>query len=294
MAASGSRDESSRVMRVSRVPSANASTRPRPTTAACRKRTSARAYGSIEPLTSQSSTMRRGRDAGSRNARCDRLAAGAERRGAPCGAGRACPRWRRLRCWRRERRSAAGQPEVGHQPPGLGELGRRVRREVALAQHLGGAVAHRDRRACSVVVAGLGRVVVVARRRTRCVSSRATGGGAELEVVLVAPTTRGTRGRRCRRPRGAAPAWRDRPSTPRRGVRARRPRAPGRRRSCCRPARRGRRRAAAAANPTAIRSSSTACVGQALRSIAVLHELARGRARACAPGLRGTSGSCRG
>ena len=65
-AASGSRDDSSRVMRVSRVPSANASTRPRPTTAAWRNRRSARAYGSIEPDTSHSSTMRRGRSDGSR------------------------------------------------------------------------------------------------------------------------------------------------------------------------------------------------------------------------------------
>ena len=60
-AASGSRDDSSRVTRVSRVPSANASTRVRLTTAACTNRTNARAYGSMEPLTSSSSTSGRGR-----------------------------------------------------------------------------------------------------------------------------------------------------------------------------------------------------------------------------------------
>ena len=60
-AASGSRDPSSRVMRVQRVPSVNTSTCARPTTATCANRTKARAYASIEPDTSHSSTTRRGR-----------------------------------------------------------------------------------------------------------------------------------------------------------------------------------------------------------------------------------------
>ena len=50
---------SSRVIRVSRVPRANASTRRRPATAACTKRSNARAYGSIDPDTSSRSTRRR-------------------------------------------------------------------------------------------------------------------------------------------------------------------------------------------------------------------------------------------
>ena len=66
-------------MRVSRVPSANASTRARPTTAACRNRRSARAYGSIEPLTSQSSTTRRGRGRGHEERAPDGLTAGTQR-----------------------------------------------------------------------------------------------------------------------------------------------------------------------------------------------------------------------
>ena len=60
-AASGSRSDSSRVIRVSRVPRANTSTRCRPITAAWANRTRARAYGSIDPLTSRSRTNRRGR-----------------------------------------------------------------------------------------------------------------------------------------------------------------------------------------------------------------------------------------
>ena len=65
-ALSGSRCESSRVTRVRRVPSVNASTRWRPTIAACMNRKNARAYGSIEPETSSNTTSRRKRSLGSR------------------------------------------------------------------------------------------------------------------------------------------------------------------------------------------------------------------------------------
>ena len=65
-ARSGSRPDSSRVTRVSRVPNTNASTRARAATAACRYWSSIRAYGAIEPETSHTSTSRRGRSAGSR------------------------------------------------------------------------------------------------------------------------------------------------------------------------------------------------------------------------------------
>src|SRR4051812_10637918 len=59
MAASGSRLESSRVIRVSRVPIANASTPPRPPTAPCRKPTSPPADAPQGPLPSPSSTIPR-------------------------------------------------------------------------------------------------------------------------------------------------------------------------------------------------------------------------------------------
>ena len=57
----GSRLRSSRVTRVSRVPIVNTSVPGRRRAAACANRSSASAYGCIEPLTSTSSTSRRGR-----------------------------------------------------------------------------------------------------------------------------------------------------------------------------------------------------------------------------------------
>ena len=58
---------SSFVRRVRRVPNAKASTRCRPTTAACMKRNSARAYGSMLPEMSSSTTRRRCFSPGSRH-----------------------------------------------------------------------------------------------------------------------------------------------------------------------------------------------------------------------------------
>ena len=83
--------DSSRVMRVSRVPSANASTFWRPATAAWTNRSSARAYGSIDPLTSSSSTSRRLRGRRLAPVAADRLAARLSSPPAPCGAGRVGP-----------------------------------------------------------------------------------------------------------------------------------------------------------------------------------------------------------
>ena len=115
----------------------------------------------------------------------------------------------------------AGQPEVGHQAPRFGELGGRVGGEVALAQHLGGAVAHGDRRVAGGV-AGLGGVVVTlgVERDAQLADDRRR---RELEVVLVFPPRGERRGRRCRCPPDVATRWCDRPSTRSHGVPAPRP-----------------------------------------------------------------------
>ena len=68
-ASSWSRPASSRVMRVSRVPKANASTRRRAATDAWRYCIIARAYGVIEPDTSSTSTTGRGLTVGPRQRR---------------------------------------------------------------------------------------------------------------------------------------------------------------------------------------------------------------------------------
>ncbi len=67
-------------MRVSRVPNTNASTRARPATQACTYWSSMRAYGDIEPETSQTSTRRRGRCGLLAPAALHQLAAVAQRR----------------------------------------------------------------------------------------------------------------------------------------------------------------------------------------------------------------------
>ena len=144
-AMSGSRLDSSRVMRVRRVPSANASTFWRPATAAWTNRSNALAYGSIDPLTSSSSTSRRLRVVGSRQ--CRRI-------GSPptCIAARTV----RRRSGRRRPPLAAGQATR------LGGATRRdaggvisccasiellvgVVGEVLVPEHLGGAEAQLDR-----------------------------------------------------------------------------------------------------------------------------------------------------
>ena len=168
---------------------ANASTRPRPTTAACRKRTSARAYGSIEPLTSHSSTIRRGRVAGSTNERADRLAAGAQR--AAHGAAQVGPATLAPARLHGDASGAARrEAEVGHQPAGLGELVGRVRGEVALAQHLGRlkrtasvGTSRRRRRPAS----GSSSSPPVVERELR---PRGAGGGAMPRSMTRVPPTR--------------------------------------------------------------------------------------------------------
>ena len=137
-AASGSRWRSSRVTRVSRVPSGEhlgaarrARDRRRARSAAARRRT-----GAIEPLTSTSSTTRRGRVRVRRcRSRADLAAARAASR-ARSGAGRAGPG-----AARREPPRARGAPPArrssGDQPVHLGPLGGGQPGDVAVAQHLG-------------------------------------------------------------------------------------------------------------------------------------------------------------
>ena len=124
-------------MRVSRVPSANASTRWRPATAACTNRSSARAYGSIEPLTSSSSTSRRGRSPGSRQYAADRLAAGAQRGAHGAAQVGAAARSRRGGS-RSERRGGPARRRSAISCWAWRQLGVGVGGEVLVAQHLGG------------------------------------------------------------------------------------------------------------------------------------------------------------
>ena len=118
-----------------RVPMAKASTRRRPATAACMNRSSAREYGSIDPLTSHSRTSRRGCRDGAYQARrmgsppvrnaprtvarmsgC--VAAAASRAAAACCA--ASPRWREDRpstaARRRSRPRCTRQSPCGAEP----------------------------------------------------------------------------------------------------------------------------------------------------------------------------------
>ena len=103
-ARSWSRPASSWVIRVRRVPNANASTRRRAATQACMYCSSIRAYGAIEPDTSQTSTSWRGRVRGRPPATVQRLAAGAQRARGRSGAGRACGRAAATAACRRESR----------------------------------------------------------------------------------------------------------------------------------------------------------------------------------------------
>ena len=158
-ASSGSRLDSSRVTRVSRVPRVNTSTLVRPTTAAWAKRISALAYGSIEPLTSSSSTSLLARSLWRRNSR---------RIGSP-------PVASALRTVRRR----SGWPTLApgphepqrlpllrhhlegrHQPVQLVELGVAAGGEVLVAQRLGPAPAHLHDEALDGLGLVLGPVVV--------------------------------------------------------------------------------------------------------------------------------------
>ncbi len=182
----------------------------------------------------------------------------------------------------------AGQPEVGHQAPCLGELVGRVGGEVALAQHLGGAVAHGDGRAAGGV-AGLGRVVVAVgvERDAQLAHDRRRH---QLQVVLVLPPRAkgavvGVGVLRASQQGGAA--------GPVHGVTAFQPdggeRLPEGDRVAeryvePRPAQQPREPDRDPVELDGFRhcAPSRSAPGRG------------GRARACAPGLRGTSGSCRG
>ena len=128
---------SSRVTRVSRVPNANASTRARAATHACMYCSSIRAYGAIEPLTSQTSTSRprprrpaRGSGARAARRRVRSEARSVARRSA---RSRAAPRSATVR---RERRIGPRRASRREQPPRRGPLGVRVGGEVLRAQQL--------------------------------------------------------------------------------------------------------------------------------------------------------------
>ena len=138
-------------------------------------------------------------------------------RAAPCGA-------------RRGGRDAPGgggasgatprRAQVGHEPASLGELFGRVRREVALAQHLDRAPPHRERGDAVVFIVARRDVVVGAhrcRRRRRAGSSSGRRSTSSASVVR-RRSTGGTRGRRSRCPPGGAPRWPGRPSTRRRAI----------------------------------------------------------------------------
>ena len=176
-AASGSRDDSSRVMRVSRVPSANASTRARPDDRGVQEAHEAR--GRTAPSSRSrrsSSTSAAAASPASTKRAVDRLAAGAQRaahRAAQVGRPRRCDA--RPAAPRRPQR--AGEPQVGHQPARLGELGRRVRGEVA----------------CRSTSAGLHRTDEHRRVRGASAASSAVGRrqlGVEREHDLARPAAR--------------------------------------------------------------------------------------------------------
>ena len=158
------------------------------------------------------------------------------------------PRPRRLGAHAAGAAQRAGQPEIGHQPARLGELGR-----ACSARSRAGAAPRRGCSAPTSVGASLGSASSSAARVVVAVASNASDHLAlgrrdadSVDVHLLPPGAR-TRGRRAstssgRRTSVARPAQ----YTASRRVDARPRRAPRRTPPWCRPARRARRRAAAA------------------------------------------------
>ena len=150
-------------------------------------------------------------------------------RGAPCAAGRACRAASRSAAAGATASSAPDEPQVGHQPARLGELGRACTPRSRVPQHLGRAPPHARapaRRAAARrrgVVVGSGSSAV--EREHDLLDGPATLRAGDVPVPA---RTRRTRGRRRRCPRAASPASPGRPSTRRRAVRGRRARAPAR------------------------------------------------------------------
>ena len=141
-ARSWSRPPSSLVIRVSRVPNANASTRRRAATDACRYWSSIRAYGVIEPDTSHTSTTRPRPCARRPPVTVDRLAAGAQRGPHdPAQVGRVAAAPGRPRAARDARRAASRQPR--DQLARDHHLGVGVLREVLVSEQLDVAVGGR-------------------------------------------------------------------------------------------------------------------------------------------------------
>ena len=170
-----------RVMRVSRVPSANASTRPRPTTAACRNRTQ-RAGVRLHRAAhvAQQHDAARARRPARRTTRLHRLAAGAQR--APHGAaqvGAAAPRARpRAGASAAARRPGGGRPSAG----GPRRTPRAcTRRSRAWRSTSAAAAAHRQRRAASssssASSSAVGVVVAVVERERHLACGAATPSG---------------------------------------------------------------------------------------------------------------------
>ena len=284
--------------RVRRVPSANASTRVRlddRRVQEAHERAGVRLHRAAH--VEQQDERRRCRSPGSRNARSTGSPpARSERRTVRrrSGVPRACARAAAPRTARR----APAKPQIGHQPARLGELGRRVRREVAVAQHLRRAPAHRDHGRVGAGPSspvGASSSALGVEREDDLLDRRAR----ERRARVVPPTrTRRTRGRTRRCPRAASPASPGRPSTRRRGRRS-----PTHASACAnamrrtRPGRRGPRRGARARERDRERApgSGRRRVDAHLRHCAPPRRARarRARARARAPDPRGTSGSCR-
>ena len=266
-------------MRVSRVPSANASTR-----AAAHDRGVQEADerpGRTAPSNrSRRAAARAG--AGASPGSTERAAAWARRRrgahGAPCGADRGGPGaagWRCGAATGAARRRAAGRPSAG--------APRRTRAGVYGAKSRWRSTSAGLQRTVSVGRVGrLAVVVAVASsspsRSNASTTSRSIG-DAERRSRARAPRTRRRRGRRRRRPRGGAPASPGPPSTPRRGSRGRPRRAPRRTRTSRRPARRARRA-----------QHAGEADGQ---PVELGHRHGRGRVSHCAPSPSGPAGRAR-
>ena len=233
--------------------------------------------------------MRRGRDAGLEKGAVHGLAPGAE--GAahrPAQVGLAAMAAAALLAAGAAER--AGQPEVGHQAPRLGELGGRVGGEVALAQHLGGAVAHRDASGVLVVSPGSGASSspLGVERDAQLADDRRR---RELEVVLVFPPRAKGAVVRVGVLRASQQAWCDRPSTRSRGVPS-----PTAMSACAEGDRVAERyvEPRPAQQPREPDRDPVELDGFRHCAPSRSAPARGGRARACAPGLRGTSGSCRG
>ena len=214
-----------------------------PTTAAWAKRISARAYGSIDPLTSSSSTSRRGRSLGGGiRGRIGSPPVAAPC--GPCGADRGWPAGRRDRPSRSDGRCAP--PPAG--PPSAGAA-RRARRRCRWRSPCGAASRSALQRTCTTWPSRVGLVLGP--------SSSPASSGSSVTIGRAPPAAAGgpgpggalpehprTRGRRRGRPRAGGRASSAPPSTRHGAVDAHRGQRLGEGCTEPRPGRRARRRGA--------------------------------------------------